>query len=708
MCGLTGFWLPAGTPAEDRFARAAASVGVAGEERHVHLEHTVRSMADALVHRGPDDAGTFVDARAGLALGHRRLSILDLSSDGRQPMSCPGGRYTLAYNGEVYNFAELRGALEARGVRFRTRTDTEVVLHALIEWGVEQALSRLIGMFAIAFWDAQERSLVLARDRVGIKPLYYATQDGGLSFGSELKVLRRHPAFRAELDRDALTQFFRFNYVPAPHAIYRDAKKLLPGSFARITADSVASGCVDEVVYWDPREVAARGTRSISAHDAEEALDELLREAVGARTVSDVPLGAFLSGGIDSSLVVAYLQQLSDRPAQTYTIGFREEGYDEAAHARAVAEHLGTEHHELTVTPEDALAVIPGLARTWDEPFADSSQIPTAIVSRFARSGVTVCLSGDGGDELFGGYPRYFLTERLRRGFGRVPRALRGLAAGSLRAVPGGLWEGLARRSSLLRRKGLTPGWASYRMQRLADLFALTGDGEGDAALYRSMVSHWKEPERLVLGGMEPEGVHDEPLETLGRGESQSRGPGTFSRMMLVDTLTYLPDDILCKVDRASMACALEARVPLLDHRVLEFAWSLPHDVRVGPEPGKGLLRRLLARHVPRELFERPKMGFGIPIAAWLRGPLREWGEELLDPKRLADEGILSPEPVREAWDAHQSGRASLGYYLWDLLAFQAWHEVWLGREDIVEPPAAMPSSSALTSDHVPEVGAET
>ena len=656
MCGLTGFWENA-----------------AGDRSR--LEATVRSMSDALTHRGPDDDGSFVDAQAGLALGHRRLSILDLSADGRQPMLSPDGRFALAYNGEVYNYQELRSQLQAAGIGFRTQTDTEVVLHALLHWGVEAALERFNGMFAFALWDTRERSLVLARDRVGIKPMYYAVQDGALFFGSELKALRRHPRFHAELDRDALTLFFRFNYIPAPHAIYRGARKLRPGSFVRFDSPEKST----EVVYWDPREIAARGTHGPrNVVEAEERLEELLTQAVGARRVSDVPLGAFRSGGIDSSLVVAFLQELSDRPAQTYTIGFREEGYDEASHARDVAQHLGTDHHEQVVTSDEARAVIPELANTWDEPFADSSQIPTLVVSRFARSGVTVCLSGDGGDELFGGYPRYFLTERLRKSLARLPRPLRGVAAGGVRAMPGGLWEGLAKRSSYLRKKGLQPGWANYRMQRLADLLSMD-DGGG---LYRSMVSHWKYPETLVLGGSEPDTVHEEDL---------LNGDGNeFGRMMLADTLTYLPDDILCKVDRASMATGLEARVPLLDHRVLEFAWSLPQDVRVGGEPGKGLLRRLLAKRVPRELFERPKMGFGVPIAAWLRGPLREWGEELLDPTRLRSEGVLDPRPVREAWDAHQSGRASLGYYLWDVLAFQAWSERWM-RGDSPHPPEALP-----------------
>jgi len=658
VCGLAGFW-----------------EGVEGDP--LRLEATARAMAGALEHRGPDDGGSWVDGGAGLGLGHRRLSILDLSPDGRQPMVGPDGRFTLAYNGEVYNYLELRSELEAEGVSFRTHTDTEVVLHALACWGVERALERFVGMFAFALWDARERSLVLARDRLGIKPLYYAIQDGVLFFASELKALRQHPRFRAELDRDALTLFFRFSYVPAPHAIYTGARKLLPGTYARFRVPSRFT----EHAYWDPRRIARAGLEVRTPRDpreAEERLEDLLDRAVQARRVSDVPLGAFLSGGVDSSLVVALLQELSDRPAETFTIGFDEEGYDEAPHARAIARHLGTRHHELVVTSDEARAVIPELPESWDEPFADSSQIPTLIVSRFARTRVTVCLSGDGGDELFGGYPRYFLSNRLDRTLRRFPGFLRRGAAAGLRGLPNGLWEGLARRSATLRRKGLQPGWAAYRVNRLADVLALGGR----RSVYRSMVSHWKEPERLVLGGTEPCTVHEE-ADLLPGGTD-------YERMMLADTLTYLPDDILCKVDRASMATGLEARVPLLDHRVLELAWSLPLEQRMGPEPGKSLLRRVLAKRVPRELFERPKMGFGVPIAAWLRGPLRAWGEELCDARRLASEGVLDPVAVREAWDAHQAERASLGYYLWDVLAFQAWHERWMGA-DAPRPPGALP-----------------
>ncbi len=662
MCGLSGSW-----------------DGASGDP--ARLARTAGAMADALAHRGPDDAGTWVDAPAGLALGHRRLSILDLSADGHQPMLDPSGRFAIAYNGEVYNYAELGAELAAEGVRLRTQTDTEVVLHALARWGVERALQRFVGMFAFALWDARERTLVLARDRLGIKPLYWAIQGGTLFFGSELKALRAHPDFRAALDRDALALFFRFNYVPAPHAIYADARKLPAGSYAIFRSPARA----EVRTWWDARAVAEAGAERArgapadarAAREAEERLEAALREAVRLRLVADVPLGAFLSGGVDSSLVVALLQELGARPARTFTIGFREEGYDEAAHARAVAAHLGTEHHERVVTPEEARAVVPSLCEHWDEPFGDSSQIPTLILSRFAREGVTVSLSGDGGDELFGGYPRYFLTRRLQRGLGRVPAPARRALAAGLRAAPAGLWEGLARRSAWLRARGLQPGWAAHRAERLAQILALGGQG----SLYRSMVSHWKEPERLVLGAREPPSVHDEPSPFA---------PASFEHMMLADTRSYLPEDILCKVDRASMACGLEARVPLLDHRVVELAWSLPAAVRIGPEPGKALLRAVLARRVPRALFERPKMGFGIPIDDWLRGPLAAWAEELFDARRLEGEGVLDPAPLRAAWEAHRAGRASLGYYLWDALAFQAWHERWM-RAPAPAPPAARP-----------------
>ena len=650
MCGFSGFWDLAGGPEPELAALA-------------------RAMADTLAHRGPDDAGVFVDPAAGYATGHRRLTILDLSPAGHQPMATPDGRFVLSYNGEVYNHAELRRDLEAQGVRFRGTSDTETVLHALARWGVEPALERFVGMFAFALWDGLERTLVLARDRLGIKPLYYGTQggthDGVFLFGSELKALHRHPRFRRTIDKGALALYFRFAYVPAPHSIWEGIAKLPPGSWALVKSPTEVS----VRTYWSARAVAEAGLRDPLALDEGEAveeLDRLLRDAVKLRMLADVPLGAFLSGGIDSSTVVALMQAQSERPVKTFTIGFREEGFDEAEHARRVAAALGTDHSELTVTPDEARASIPTLAEAWDEPFADSSQIPTRIVSRFAREHVTVCLSGDGGDELFGGYPRYFHALRLRRYLRLLPRPSRRAMAAAINAVSPSAWEGFSRRSPRWARMGLDPGWAGYRANRLAELLATLGKG----SLYRSLVSHWKEPARLVRGAVEPATVFDEA-------GAWPAPRGFLEQMMCLDSLTYLPDDILCKVDRASMAEGLEARVPLLDHRVFAFAWRLPSALRVGPPPGKRLLRALLARYVPRELFERPKMGFGIPIADWLRGPLRPWAEELLAPERLTRGELFDPLPIRRRFEEHVSGRMNWGYYLWDVLVFQSWRERW-------------------------------
>jgi len=630
-------------------------------------------MGATLAHRGPDDAGTWCDPAAGVALAHRRLAILDLTSEGHQPMVARDGKRVLVYNGEVYNFAELRAELEARGARFRGRSDTEVLLESLALHGVERTLGRLVGMFAFALWDGEARELVLARDRLGIKPLYWGTGAGGggdgatLFFASELKALRAHPGFEARLDRDALTLYLRHNYVPAPRSIYVGVQKLPPGCWARVRAP----GSVELRTYWDARDVARRGLADPRALGYEEAvleLERVLRTAVRDRLVADVPVGAFLSGGIDSSTVVALMQQETGRPVRTFTIGFNEEGFDEAAHGARVARHLGTDHTELYVTSDEARAVVPSIPEHWDEPFSDSSQIPTFLVSRLARQHVTVSLSGDGGDELFGGYPRYYLARRLRRALRFVPRGTRRALAAALGAIAPASWDRLSRTGGRLVPLGAQVGWVGQRAARLSELLGTLEDG----GLYRSLVSHWKEPAALVPGSAEPATALSDPAY-------DEEFTDELDRMMLLDTKTYLPDDILCKVDRASMAVGLEARVPLLDHRVVELAWSLPQDVRVGPAPGKRLLRGLLARHVPRELFERPKMGFGIPISEWLRGPLRAWGEELLDPRRLTREDNLRPEPIRARWEEHLAGRRDWGYYLWDVLVFQAWHARWMG-----------------------------
>jgi asparagine synthase (glutamine-hydrolysing) len=636
MCGIAGFW---GGPVEPALA-----------ER----------MAARLETRGPDDAGVWTDDAAGVALAHRRLSIQDLSPAGHQPMRSPCGRYTLVYNGEIYNHHDLRKELEGGGGAFdwRGHSDTETLLAALRHWGLPGTLERVNGMFAFALWDAAEGTLFLARDRMGEKPLYYGRSGETLLFGSELKALTAHPAWRGEVDRDALAVYLRHNYVPAPWSIYRGIAKLPPAHYVAIREHGRAVG--EPVCYWDLGRVAEAGVAA--AEGTPEALTDeleaLLRDAVGRRMAADVPLGAFLSGGYDSTTVAALMQVQSERPVRTFSIGFHEAGYNEAEHAKAVAAHLGTEHTELYVTPEEAMAVIPRLPAIYDEPFSDSSQIPTFLVSQLARRDVTVSLSGDGGDELFYGYGRYFMAERIWGKLGRVPLPVRRLAAWIARHAPGRALE----RAMAVLPKRLRINHFADRLPKLAEILAHPC-GE---AFYRQLVSHWSGPDELVPGAHEPDTILDRPdrLPAL---------PGLRERTMYLDQMTYLPDDILTKVDRASMAVGLEARVPLLDHRLVEFAWRVPTAYKYRNGQGKWLLREVLYRYVPEQLMDRPKMGFGVPIEHWLRGPLRDWAEELLDEKRLREEGFFDPVPIRQMWSEHVSGKRRWHHYLWDVLMFQAW-----------------------------------
>lgn len=627
-------------------------------------EEALGRMESALNHRGPDDSGVWFDAGAGVGLAHRRLSIVDLSPAGHQPMHSADGRYVISYNGEIYNFTALRRDLESRGHGFRGHSDTEVMLAAFSQWGVEAAVKKFVGMFAFAVWDARERMLHLCRDRAGEKPLYYGWVGDTFLFGSELKALRAHPCWRAEVDRDALLLFLRYNYVPAPYSIYKGIRKLAPGTILSVSLEKRnRNGAGQPKPYWSARQVAEDGIRHPfegSEADALAELEELLREAVAGQMVADVPLGAFLSGGIDSSLVVALMQAQSSRPVKTFTIGFHEAAYNEAEFAKAVATHLRTEHTELYVTPKEAMDVIPRLPALYDEPFADSSQIPTFLVSELTRRRVTVSLSGDGGDELFGGYNRYFWGRRIWSKIGWVPRGLRRAAASGVTRFSPSAWDAAF---GVLPR-GLCETSPGDKIHKLAAVLEV----EDEDGMYRHLVSSWRRPSELVRGATEP-------VTTLTDKSLWAELPVFEQRMMYLDLMTYLPDDILVKVDRAAMGVSLETRVPYLDHRVIEFAWRLPLAMKIRDGKGKWLLRRVLYKYVPPALIERPKAGFGIPVDAWMRGPLRAWTEALLDDKRLRREGYFEPGPIRQKWEEHLAGSRNWQYYLWSVLMFQAWLE---------------------------------
>ena len=638
--------------------------GIVGALGPTHAGDAVlRAMCQAVHHRGPDDSGVWLDADAGVGIGQARLSILDLSCAGHQPMLSASGRYVMVYNGEIYNHLELRQARESSAgpIAWRGHSDTETLLAAIEAWGLDGALRRAVGMFAVALWDREQRALSLARDRLGEKPLYYGWQGGVLLFASELKAMKRHPAFHAGIDRGALALLLRHNYIPAPWSIYRGIRKLEPGTVVTLSLD--ARDSVPRP-YWSAREVVAAGLAhpfADSPEDAVEELDRRLREAVKGQMLSDVPLGAFLSGGVDSSTIVALMQQQSNRPVRTFTIGFHEADYNEAQHAAAVAKHLGTDHTELYVSPSEALDVIPSLPSIYCEPFADASQIPTILVSRLARQAVTVSLSGDAGDELFGGYQRYDIADALWRRLARMPAPMRHAISSALAAVPTRAWNALLGpfRGALPATMAADPG---DRLHRGA--VALRARGPED--VYRRLVSQWTDPASVVLGATEP------PTALT----DAARWPptdGFHHWMMAIDLVSYLPDDILVKVDRAAMSVSLETRVPLLDHRVVEFAWRLPLAYKVRDGVGKWPLRQVLYRYVPRELIERPKMGFGVPIDSWLRGPLRDWADDLLDEGRLLREGFFEPGPIRAAWEAHRAGQRAFHYQLWTVLMFQAW-----------------------------------
>jgi len=646
MCGIAGFWNPGGLDAS-----AAAVLG---------------QMTAAIRHRGPNDDGHWLDGGIGLALGHRRLSVIDLSPEGHQPMVSRAGRYVIVFNGEIYNFRELRAELEAHGARFRGGSDTEVMLAAIERRGIGEAVRQFAGMFAFALFDQLERRLHLVRDRLGEKPLYYGWSGGALLFGSELKALREHPAWRGEIDRGALALFLRYGYVPAPYSIHRGIRKVLPGTILTFQLGGTPSE-PSEAVYWSAREAAESGlARGWSGNETDlfDELDRLLRETVRREMIADVPLGAFLSGGVDSSLVVALMQGESTRPVRTFTIGFDEPEYNEAEHAKAVARHLGTDHTELYVRPAEALGVVPMLPTLYDEPFADPSQIPTFLVSQLAQRHVTVSLSGDGGDELFGGYDRYFIARRFWKVLGMVPRSGRRLLARAIGGVAPARWDKALRLIGLTQSPGSARRITGDRLHKVANLLSL----DTQEATYRAFMSHWYDPARITLGGEEPPTAF-----TARSGGAEVDGP--LSMMMYLDLVTYLPDDILVKVDRATMGVSLESRAPFLDHRVVELAWRIPPTLRVRDGRGKWPLRHLLHRYVPDALVNRPKMGFGVPIDHWLRGPIRDWAAALLDPSRLTREGYFDPQPIAQKWLEHQNGSQNWHYLLWDVLMFQAWLE---------------------------------
>jgi asparagine synthase (glutamine-hydrolysing) len=647
MCGITGFVETSRTSGAEALRAVAAR------------------MSATLTHRGPDDGGVWIDVDSGVALGHRRLSIVDLSPEGHQPMRSADGRFVLVYNGEIYNFGELRTSLESFGHRFRGHSDTEVLLAGFCHWGVAATLRKTVGMFALAVWDATHRTLQLARDRMGEKPLYYGWHGGVFLFGSELKALHVHPAWRGDIDRDAVALLMRYGYVPAPYSIYRGIHKLAAGAILTLNYDELSAARAPQPQeYWSARERAQEADADPFAGNEAEAiaaLEAVLSESVKLQMVADVPVGAFLSGGIDSATVVALMQSHSTRPVKTFSIGFHEDGYDEAPHARSVARHLGTDHTELYVTANEAMSVIPTLPRLYDEPFADSSQIPTYLVAALARRHVTVSLSGDGGDELFWGYPRYGAAYRSWQTIASVPTfAQKGLRA-LLRSTPAPVLNAALQFStpSTARRRRTRSEWRHVA--------TVLNDRNGDS-FYRTVMSHWLDPRALIRGAGEPADVFTDTsrMSTL----SDFR-----KRMMFFDAISYLPDDILVKVDRAGMSVSLETRMPLLDHRVVEFAWRLPMDLKLRGGHGKWLLRQVLFKHVPRALVERPKMGFGLPIDSWLRGPLREWAEGLLAESRLTNEGYFNATSVRRAWAAHLSGRLDQHSLLWNVLMFQSWLE---------------------------------
>ncbi len=638
------------------------------------LKQTIKKMADTLCHRGPDDSGTWVDATCGIALGFQRLAILDLTPTGHQPMISHNGRFVIVLNGEIYNHKDIKKELESVDI-WNGHSDTEIMLEAIGTWGVKAALKKFSGMFAFALWDRETKELTLARDRMGEKPLYYGWLGSTFIFGSELKALKAFSATEFsgqipwEIDRNALCLYLRYNYIPAPYSIYRGIRKLPPGSFVTLGPKEIGEKNHKVRKYWDMLEIVEKGLVSPFGGTDTEAVDELdtlLRKVVREQMEADVPLGAFLSGGVDSSAIVALMQAQSNRPVRTFTIGFYEKGYNEAKNAKAVAQHLGTEHTELYVTAETAMSVIPKLPYIYDEPFSDSSQIPTFLVSEMTRKHVTVSLSGDGGDEVFGGYTRYFWGPDIWRRIGWIPEGMRKMASKTLNSLSMDTWDGLFKALDFLIPNRLKQRMPGNKIYKLAEILSVRSPEE----LYRRLLSTWQNPASIVINSQEQDFLSFDDIRL-------SSLPSFLNWMMFIDAVTYLPDDILVKVDRASMSVSLESRAPFLNHHIVEFAWRLPLAMKVRNRQGKWLLRQVLNRYVPKKLIERPKMGFGIPIGTFLKGALRPWAEALLNERRLQREGFFRPEAIRRKWLEHLSGQRNWQYDLWAILMFQQWKEYY-------------------------------
>jgi len=641
--------------------------GFFGENKNcrINRQNTIVDMISAIKHRGPDDEGFWHEAEFNVCLGHRRLSIVDLSSQGHQPMASCSNRYVIVFNGEIYNHLFLRESLKKSSIdiTWRGHSDTETLLACIDTWGLEKTIKKCSGMFAIALFDKKDNSIYLVRDRMGEKPLYYGIQNGVFLFGSELKALKKHPAFQGEIDRNSLALQLKYNYIPTPYSIYKGIKKLTPGTILKVDASSKYANIEaigSPMAFWSLKEVATNAQSNIYTGNAIEAvndLDKLLSQSVKGQMEADVPLGAFLSGGIDSSLIVSLMQSQSSSPVETFSIGFEEEGYNEAVYAKQIAQHLGTKHTELYVSAQDAMNVIPKLSSLYDEPFSDSSQIPTYLVSAMTKESVTVSLSGDAGDELFGGYNRYLWTRKIWNKVKYMPSSVRNFIAWGMTSVSPMVWNKILRQIVSMPLPG-------DKIHKLASLLPAKSAED----FYFHLISHWHDVDNVVIGAECSVAPVVSSSTRLDLGSIEQN-------MMYLDSISYLPDDILTKVDRAAMGVSLETRIPFLDHHVVEFAYQLPLSMKIQNGESKWILKQVLDKYIPRELMERPKMGFGVPIDSWLRGPLRDWAESLLDESRLKQEGFFHAEPIRKKWNEHLSGSRNWQHHLWDVLMFQSWLE---------------------------------